>query len=440
MKITGLSLFNLRSFEFAEFAFNPGFNLIAGINGAGKSTVLDAIRTCASHLLPAMMRMPSRPFSFDREDIHDDAPFADATLHFTLAGEPCRFTLREWREPLAPDDPENLSKLRREILESDRLADRPRNLIRNLAETLDSPTPTVFNPPESRLKALKSDATSSPLVVYFSTSRTQLSGRKESSSAAAQGTGAAYVRALGQTELSVLQFADWFRAQQALAGERPESGQLVEAIEAAVQQFLPGFSNLRPTKSGPSQLLIDHDGTTLNLRQLSDGERSVLVLVLDIARRLTQANPSLDDPISEAEAVILIDEIDLHLHPQWQRKIVRDLARTFPNCQFIASTHSPQVIGEVPHDQIQMIDGDNVYIPGHSFGVDSSRVLEELMDTKPRNAKVEEKLNTIAELIDQGNEAKARSEIESLAKAIGEDDPEITRARMLLEFMNEDDA
>ena len=440
MKITGLSLFNLRSFEFAEFSFNPQFNLIAGINGAGKSTVLDAIRTCASHLLPAMMRMPSRPFSFDREDIHDDAPFADAALHFTLAGEPCRFTLREWREPLAPDDPENLSKLRREILESDRLADRPRNLIRNLAETLDSPNPTVFNPPESRLKALKSDATSSPLVVYFSTSRTQLSGRKESSSAAAQGTGAAYVRALGQTELSVVQFADWFRAQQALAGERPESGQLLQAIEAAVQQFLPGFSNLRPTKSGPSQLLIDHDGTTLNLRQLSDGERSVLVLVLDIARRLTQANPSLNDPISEAEAVILIDEIDLHLHPQWQRKIVRDLTRTFPNCQFIASTHSPQVIGEVPHDQIQMIDGDNVYVPGHSFGVDSSRVLEELMDTKPRNAGVEEKLNTIAELIDQGKEAEARSEIETLAKEIGEDDPEITRARMLLEFMNEDDA
>ena len=74
------------------------------------------------------------------------------------------------------------------------------------------------------------------------------------------------------------------------------------------------------------------------------------------------------------------------------------------------------------------------------LGVDSSRVLEELMDAKPRNAGVEEKLNTIAELIDQGKEAEARSEIETLAKEIGEDDPEITRARMLLEFMSKDDA
>ena len=78
MKITSLSLFNLRSFEFAPFTFNPQFNLIAGINGAGKSTVLDAIRTCASHILPAMMRVPSKPFSFGLDDIHNDAPFADA--------------------------------------------------------------------------------------------------------------------------------------------------------------------------------------------------------------------------------------------------------------------------------------------------------------------------------------------------------------------------
>ena len=87
MKITSLSLFNLRSFEFAEFTFNPQFNLIAGINGAGKSTALDAIRTCASHILPAIIRVPSRPFSFVADDIHNDAPFADATLNFTLNGE-----------------------------------------------------------------------------------------------------------------------------------------------------------------------------------------------------------------------------------------------------------------------------------------------------------------------------------------------------------------
>ena len=159
--------------------------------------------------------------------------------------------------------------------------------------------------------------------------------------------------------------------------------------------------------------------------------------MLDIAKRLTQANPELADPLAEAEAVILIDEIDLHLHPRWQRKVVGDLTRTFPNCQFIATTHSPQVIGEVPHEQIQMIDGDNVFVPPHSFGVDSSRVLEELMGSKPRNAGVEDRLTKIAKLIGEEKEAEARKVIDALAKEIGESDPEITRARLLLDFLDE---
>ena len=112
----------------------------------------------------------------------------------------------------------------------------------------------------------------------------------------------------------------------------------------------------------------------------------MLALVLDLARRLSQANPSLDDPLSEGHAVVLIDEIDLHLHSKWQRQIVHNLAAAFPGCQFIATTHSPQVIGEVEHNRIQIIANGEVYSPTHSFGVDSSRVLEEIMDVTPAHA------------------------------------------------------
>ena len=437
MKITSLSLFNLRSFEFAEFTFNPQFNLIAGINGAGKSTVLDVIRTCASHILPAMMRVPAKPFSFSVYDIHDDAPLADATLHFTLDDEPCRFTLREWREPLVRDDPENRDRLRREILEADRLGDRPRKLIRELAETLDTPSPTVFNPSETHLKALYATEKSAPLVMYFSTARSRVN-EIAPKAAAMKGTGGAYRNALRNSRLSIVETADRLRVQRELSSEHEPSRRAIALLDEAVSTFLPGFSNLRPSEDGPSRLLIDHDGTTLSLRQLSDGERSVLVLILDIARRLAQANPTLDDPVRDAEAVILIDEIDLHLHPQWQRKIVGDLTRTFPNCQFIATTHSPQVIGEVAHENIQMIDGDDVFVPPHSFGVDSSRVLEELMSTKPRNAGVEGKLTKIAKLIGEEKEAEARKAIATLAEEIGDSDPEIIRAKLLLDFLDED--
>ena len=125
----------------------------------------------------------------------------------------------------------------------------------------------------------------------------------------------------------------------------------------------------------------------LPVAQLSDGERGLLAMVFDLTRRLTQANPEMEDPAAEAEAVVLIDEIELHLHPGWQRRIVRNLTETFPKCQFIATTHSPQLIGEVEHDRIQIIADGQVYSPTHSFGVDSSRVLEEIMGADPRTRK-----------------------------------------------------
>ncbi|GGN62614.1 ATP-binding protein [Novosphingobium indicum] len=437
MKITSLSLFNLRGFEFAEFTFNPQFNLIAGINGAGKSTVLDTIRACASHIHRQVQGIRINPFGFDAEDIRFGSPFADATLYFSLDGHECRFTLREWRESVARDDPANIERLRREILEIERPSDRRRTLMRELAETLSSPEPALFSPSVSDMKGWAAKEKSAPLVMHFSTRRSMLTERDIEGSKTVAAKYPAYFNALRNSMLSIVQTAERMRAQRVQAAEHPPARRAVELLEEAVSTFLPQFSNLRPSEEGPPRILIDYDGATLDIRQLSDGERSVLVLILDIARRLTQANPTLDDPMREAEAVILIDEIDLHLHPQWQRKIVGDLTRTFPNCQFIATTHSPQVIGEVAHEQIQMIDGDNVFVPSHSFGVDSSRVLEELMNTAPRNARVEERLASIARLIDAENTKDAREALTKLAEEIGESDPEVVRAKLLLDFLEE---
>jgi predicted ATP-binding protein involved in virulence len=438
MKITRLSLENVRAFEEAEFTFTPGFNLIVGINGAGKSTALDAIRFCGSHLLSASRKMPFRPLSFGIEDIHGNARLAEATLHVSFGDNDDAFVrLREWREQVAIESMENVDNLRREILETDRPRDRLRNQLRELQETVSPAAPVYFYPSRDELKALAISEPSAPLMIHYSTARSIMNEQAERKSAA--GTSQlAYVNALQSNALSLRQFADWIRAQIELSSERSASKRLVEGISIALERFLPGYSNLRPSLESASRVEIDVNGTTLDVRQLSDGERSVLALVLDIAKRLSQANPRLDDPLTGAEAVILIDEIDLHLHPQWQRMIVGNLEMTFPNCQFIATTHSPQVIGEVPPDRIEMIKGGKTYSPVRSFGVDSSRVLEEVMDTKSRNAGVEDKISRIARLIGDGKADEARLAIKSLSSAIGEDDPEITRARTFLDFMEGD--
>ena len=110
---------------------------------------------------------------------------------------------------------------------------------------------------------------------------------------------------------------------------------------------------------------------------------ATLAMVLDLDAAAFAGQSQLTTRPQRRRAVVLIDEIDLHLHPKWQRQIVHNLTAAFPRCQFIATTHSPQVIGEVEHDRIQIIADGQVYSPTHSFGVDSSRVLEEIMDLGP---------------------------------------------------------
>ena len=89
----------------------------------------------------------------------------------------------------------------------------------------------------------------------------------------------------------------------------------------------------------------------LSLDQLSGGYRIVLALAADIAARMVTGNPHRDNPL-ESEAIVLIDEVELHLHPSWQQRVLIDLARTFPNTQFIVSTHSPQVLTTVEPQRI----------------------------------------------------------------------------------------
>jgi predicted ATP-binding protein involved in virulence len=143
------------------------------------------------------------------------------------------------------------------------------------------------------------------------------------------------------------------------------------------------------------------------------------------------------NPIKDGSAIILIDELDLHLHPKWQRTIIENLTRTFPNCQFIATTHSPQIIGELNPENIIVIDKE-IYNPSISFGIDSSRILEEILDTPSRNKNVNYILNEIYKNIDKGNVEMAKEYLNELKKILGPNDPEVTRSSTMLSFLEDE--
>ena len=166
----------------------------------------------------------------------------------------------------------------------------------------------------------------------------------------------------------------------------------LSAVRQAISSMLLEVSNPR-TESNPPRFVVSWESEQgrierLSLDQLSGGYRIVLALAADLARRMVQGNPHLDDPL-KSEAVVLIDEIELHLHPKWQQRILADLQRTFPNAQFIVSTHSPQVLTTVEPQRIVELarEGDCIVAgapAGATYGAEAGDVLSGVMGVKER--------------------------------------------------------
>ena len=185
----------------------------------------------------------------------------------------------------------------------------------------------------------------------------------------------------------------------------------LEAVRRALQSFLPEFENLR-VRRNPLRREVEKNGKLLTVNQLSDGEKCLIAMVGDLARRMAIANPERSEPL-EGEGIILIDEIDLHLHPKWQRMIVPRLQEVFPKCQFIISTHSPHVITHVhPESLYLLMQTDSGIVAerlAESYGKNVDRILEELMGMETtRPDWVSSSLRDIYDEINQGQFADAR--------------------------------
>ena len=337
MIVIGLKLANLRVIKAAEFRFQPGFNLIVGVNGVGKTSVLDALRVCLSAVVKRANGLQNNAKALLIDDIRIGAAVTMLECHVRI-GKRDHVYLRH--RPRQADMPQTQKT-------------------QFIGET---PSPVSGDEPEGR-----------PLVVFFSTNRAVPSRRTPGKGVASGDVNAAFADTFANRELRLSEFGAWLKVQQAMRTEHLAADRMLAACENAVARFLPGYGNLRPGNEKLPQLWIDQGTTAIPVRQLSDGERGVLALVLDLTRRLAQANPNFTDPASEAEAVVLIDEIDLHLHPKWQRQIIPNLTEAFPRCQFIATTHSPFVIQALRLGKLINLDSDE-------FGEYADKSIEDITE------------------------------------------------------------
>ena len=202
----------------------------------------------------------------------------------------------------------------------------------------------------------------------------------------------------------------------------------LEAVQEASRMCLEGARRFYYSANYRELRVEFDDGTELPFDRLSDGQRSLVATAADIAWRCAQLNPFLGRKAAqESEGVVLIDEVELHLHPAWQRRVLSDLRRAFPRIQFIATTHSPQVIGAARREWVRLlVPGESRAFPvGHVEGRDTNAILLEVMGVRPRLERTQREIDEIERAIADGEVDAARQGLEHLRESIGDSDEAI---------------
>jgi predicted ATP-binding protein involved in virulence len=249
------------------------------------------------------------------------------------------------------------------------------------------------------------------------------------------------------------EFIDWFRKTEDVENEvRLQSDDThrepkLQSVRRALERFvaaLPGAEYSRPRFSrvgewaddGRGTFLVDKRGVTLALDQLSDGEALTLLLVGDLARRLALTGSQ--DPLA-GPGIVLIDEVEQHLHPRWQRALLPALGATFPQVQFIVTTHSPVVLGTIPRENVLWLrDFQRVERMPHTYGRDGTNLLVDVMGVPPHTDDIQHAVDDLALAIDAEDFARARRLLAELEERIGADDPEVIRQRTTLDFLEDE--
>jgi len=230
---------------------------------------------------------------------------------------------------------------------------------------------------------------------------------------------------LVQSRMAVISSDGTITASSGKAGQIPPFWELIKRYfdkeityrfgEETIGTFGKKIANIKAVIRLSPRIRIIRGGDELTLEQMSHGEQRLFSLMVDITRQLS-LHQRKEKNIREVEAVVLIDEIDIHLHPKWQRMIVPSLEKLFPSCQFIATTHSPQIVAAVEPEQVLLLTEKGVVQPDRTLGMDSNWILRHLMDTDERPAKVAKALKDVEALISKGEYPKARKMIAAQRK------------------------
>jgi predicted ATP-binding protein involved in virulence len=424
MHIQKVIIKDFRCFEHLEVNLDPDINIFVGNNGSGKSALLDGIAAAMYPYVVQIQQIAGKKYREASPVLQRDLP---AQKKDNERGNQAEFTVSatgfpDWtivyKKPPADNDDE---RIKVSVSSSSISQEGTKQLYSAMRYRIDEFSVLAYYKGNRHLND----------IAYVKNVSHQSLNRFTSLNHALDATS------------SFTDMANWFfvREFQELR-EAKEKGNInlelpdLKRVRNAISSIIAPNTHVYFSQIVSANLMVEWEMETgekreFLLSQLSAGYRHMLALVMDFARRLAQANPHMENPLA-AEAILMIDELDLHLHPTWQQKIIPDLKKVFPNTQIIATTHSPEVVTTVKQNQVKILEDYQIKeCPSPTRGMKSSDIVRYVLGLSDLRPDTEESrtLTQLFEAIDNGQleEAKRlRKELQDWESF----DPDMTRADM----------
>lgn len=378
MYIKQLNIKNFRNFENFNIDFHDRLTVLVADNSAGKTSILDAVSIAISPYIGIFPLGKSKGFQAKDASIFEKGD-----------------------EPLYP------VSLNADFEINTVLSSTSRKLTSKSSSTTTVDTKALQNYAKQNYRLLvDKDEVQLPIVAYYGTGRLWNNIKVTKTSKESHARSYGYHDCLKPAS-NFKEFEKWF-----VENSRIEYDTIIKKIESgddieSSRNFTPNTTTLKNIKQsvdialsdigwkniralGSTIFLENSHNVQLPIEVLSDGVKSMLALVADIAYRCTKLNPDLDEALVNTKGIVLIDEVDMHLHPAWQQKVLNDIMSIFPNIQFIVTTHSPQVLSSVKDENIRIINPENEiakqpYV--NPYGKESIVALEDIMNVDARAPK-----------------------------------------------------